>query len=656
MRQDRRVPPGHPVRGTTLLIIVDQVNAYQSRLLEGIRSVLDPAKIPQIVYISDPFARRLRTPARQLLLAGDVRAAITTILADPDNHRNMLAAVAAAHIPSVHVGSPLARRTSVGGDNVTGMRALMAHLIDQAGASHIALVRGPDHHPDSYEREQVVRQEVAVRGLELAESMVIDGRFDRDSAYTAMARLLRSSPELDAVVALNDRSAMGVLDALADAGLRVPNDVLVSGFDDDTIAQETTLGLTTVSQDLYQQGVRAAQLLLTQLDGSPSSGHEQQASRLVVRQSTTRNAVSASSHRPRLVNPDQADLAAAMERGLALNRSFMTARSIPQLLRTLADNISRLSLHRAFIVLNLEPTVGQPAQGAAVFGHLHGHTRIPRHPAPFALREVLPGRLRGLLTTGVWNLQPLSLKGTDLGYVLFEQAVPDQFVGELLRMDLSRALDSLTRTARHAAALAANAQRLEELVGTRTAELRAEVANRTTAELELRQANHELRKLSRLDLLTGVANRARFDEYLAEQWEAHTRTGGSLSLLLVDVDNFKQHNDNYGHVYGDMVLRQVGACLSSALWSPRDLGARYGGDEFAAVLPKTDLAGTRTVAQRVYDAVAALAAQAVRRPPTVSIGTATLTPIPGQTPTALVAAADKALYRAKLSGRNQIAT
>ena len=634
------------------MLVFDQVNAYQTRLLEGIRSVLEAVGLPFVVYAHDPFAHALRPPIRRLLLSHDVVGSITTILSDEDSQRELAQVVGAAARPHVHIGSAWPGGTSVGVDNAPGMRALMDHLLDVAGARRILLVRGPGHHPDAVEREQIVRDALALRGLQLPPSLVVEGRFDRDTAYSSVTRFLRSRQAFDAVVALNDRSALGALEALTAAGIGVPQDVLLTGFDDDVVAQEVSLGLTTVSQRLYEQGVRAAQLLLEQLCGTYRAGHETRPSELVLRASTGGNPDPASAH---TAAPAGLPVEAAMERGLAINRAFMACHDMRQLLTALADNASRLGLRRALVVLNQPTEPGEAAQGSVVLRHMHGHTVIPAAPPSFPLRQVLPRHLRSTLTTGAWYLQPLSVEGEDLGYVLFEQQVPDRFVGELVRMDLSRAIDGLQRAARHAATLKAHAERLEGLVTERTAQLQAEVASRMAAEHQLTEANQELHRLNRVDGLTGVANRTRFEEYLTEQWHHHQHSQASLSLLLVDVDHFKAHNDSHGHLHGDAVLAAVADCLRAALTSTDALAARYGGDEFAVLLPDTGAAAAMTAAKRVQRRIAGLARTLVGGPaPTVSIGSATVVAAANASASSLVRTADEALYRAKEAGRNRI--
>ena len=167
---------------------------------------------------------------------------------------------------------------------------------------------------------------------------------------------------------------------------------------------------------------------------------------------------------------------------------------------------------------------------------------------------------------------------------------------------------------------------------------------------KLEADNLHLNRLGRTDSLTGLKNRRAFDEALAKAFEHAKRHGEPLSLLLLDVDHFKEYNDTFGHPAGDDALRQVGRLLSETTRTG-ELIARYGGEEFAVVLPKTDLHNALALAERFRRAVEASSWS--RRDVTVSVGAATLT-LTMPDPAALVTAADKALYRAKAQGRNRV--
>ena len=177
---------------------------------------------------------------------------------------------------------------------------------------------------------------------------------------------------------------------------------------------------------------------------------------------------------------------------------------------------------------------------------------------------------------------------------------------------------------------------------------------------ELRKANDELQQLANSDGLTGVSNRRRFEEFLADEWRRAIRFKTGISLVLLDIDHFKLFNDTYGHLAGDECLRNVAVALKETIHRPTDLLARFGGEEFAIVLGGTDAAGALQIAEHALAQVNALRI-AHRQSPTsahvtVSAGVATTLATVGMSEADFLKAADEALYRAKAGGRNRIAS
>lgn len=172
------------------------------------------------------------------------------------------------------------------------------------------------------------------------------------------------------------------------------------------------------------------------------------------------------------------------------------------------------------------------------------------------------------------------------------------------------------------------------------------------------QKLREATRLANFDSLTQIANRLKFDGYLTKQWKQMMREQSPLSILLCDIDYFKQYNDAYGHVMGDGCLKRVARALSETLSRPTDLVARYGGEEFAAVLPQTGDEGAVRVAERMQVAIARLqiphVSSTVSPYVTLSIGVASAIPQLQRSPASLVDEADQMLYRAKQQGRNKI--
>ena len=172
------------------------------------------------------------------------------------------------------------------------------------------------------------------------------------------------------------------------------------------------------------------------------------------------------------------------------------------------------------------------------------------------------------------------------------------------------------------------------------------------------KANDALSVLSRTDGLTGIANRRWFDDRLLREWRRMRREGNPLSLLLCDIDYFKDFNDRYGHPAGDQCLQAVSRALAEQSKRPGDLAARYGGDEFALILPDTAKAGAVHLAnvlqKEIEELDFSIMAGEKKIPLSLSIGIASARPGGGNTPENLLSLADNALYDAKKAGRNQM--
>jgi diguanylate cyclase (GGDEF)-like protein len=174
---------------------------------------------------------------------------------------------------------------------------------------------------------------------------------------------------------------------------------------------------------------------------------------------------------------------------------------------------------------------------------------------------------------------------------------------------------------------------------------------------ELRNTNARLTVLASLDGLTGIANRRSFDERFAQEWSRAVRHRKPIALGMIDLDNFKQFNDLYGHLAGDRALCAVAEALRQQVHRPEDLVARFGGEEFALLLPNTSAEGALTVVERIRAAVLDLGIEHIGNSwncVTVSIGFSALTPTTNDGQSRLIQLADAALYQAKSRGRNRV--
>ena len=183
-----------------------------------------------------------------------------------------------------------------------------------------------------------------------------------------------------------------------------------------------------------------------------------------------------------------------------------------------------------------------------------------------------------------------------------------------------------------------------------------DVSMAVARERKLRELAVELESQTLVDGLTGIANRRRFDQHLDDEFRRAKRNASPLSLIMIDVDYFKDYNDNYGHQHGDECLARIAGALCGVLHRPRDLAARYGGEEFTVVLPDTNEDGALQIAEAMRAEVESLkiehAYSGVAGCVTISLGVSTLIPELAAKTGSLIHAADRALYQAKRTGRN----
>ncbi len=184
------------------------------------------------------------------------------------------------------------------------------------------------------------------------------------------------------------------------------------------------------------------------------------------------------------------------------------------------------------------------------------------------------------------------------------------------------------------------------------------ILNSHRMEIDLKAAKSEIEKLVNIDALSTLYNRRYFNTKLIDEFKRNRRSSSPLSLIMLDIDFFKLYNDTYGHQAGDKCIQEVASILQDSGNRSSDITARYGGEEFVVLLPNTDSAGARSVAELIQDRIKSRGIQHETSPVapfvTLTIGIASFTPDRSTSPEKLITLADQELYKGKNNGRNQI--
>lgn len=273
---------------------------------------------------------------------------------------------------------------------------------------------------------------------------------------------------------------------------------------------------------------------------------------------------------------------------------------------------------------------------------------LAKHPQSESTRLIVAEGMRASLTC------PLVVMGKTIGFLFFSSINSYSYQ--------SVHVDTFVKISDHLSMIVEKG-RLYENMQRANQRLEAEIKQRIrseslllTAQEELQAAYRELEKQASIDGLTGVSNRRTFNESLTREWSRSLRNHRPISLILIDVDEFKSYNDTYGHMAGDECLRTVASVLRQSVRRPSDLVARYGGEEFAVLLPETDLAGAGLLAEAMRRGVSreqiTHQGSHVSDVLTISLGIASMIPAHGGDPASLIVSADRSLYNAKAAGRN----
>ena len=623
-------------------VLVDGGVDYPRRLLSGLRSGLQAAGWRLAVVHSWPDGRHDADLLVRAMNTGQLSGLVVTPQRDDVLSTTVMRAAHESGAQVVTVGSAPSQALSVHAENGELMDALLDHVFTEHEARRPVLLQGNTGSFDAGQRHDSFNSAVRRHAVADRHVRILPAGFHREPAFRALSRCLREGFQPDLVVAANDEAALGALEALAMAGLSVPHDVMVTGFDNSPAS--ALVGLTSIDQNLEEQGRAAAEALLHNRPALAAVG-----GRLMLRESTRdRGTV-----RSVLATPARNRLGMVYD----LHRTLMGCRSVNEVVDELAPRLPRLGIKRFALAIRIRASCGAP-QAQIVLLSADG-VRLDPIGSSVPEHELLLEDVGGNFPEGA-SFRTLVGSSIVHGVMLhdIEEDEETRLVTAALQTALSQVIDSIAKEAelrRQAEALRAHAANLEDLVVARTVALEKEVEIRAATEARLKRLNLELTKVSLVDELTGLANRRALDRALAHA--VHGAAEHPVGLVLMDLDEFKSYNDHYGHVGGDVCLTLVARAVRGCLRRSTDLAARYGGEELALVLPGADEALTASVANAAVTAVRSLGLEhslSAHGVVTMSAGWSVVRRSGEASVDQLKTSADTALYKAKSNGRNGV--
>jgi diguanylate cyclase (GGDEF)-like protein len=589
-------------------------------------------------------------------------------------------------------------------DNESGTKQAVGHLIHAHGCRRIAFVRGPDGHTEAEIRHQAYKDALADAGIPFDPYLSVPGSFDAEAGEEAVRMLIRQKVRFDALVSNDDSVAVSAIQALQRAGLNVPQDVRVVGFDDQTIAASYEIPLTTVRIPNFTQGQAAAELLLQKIRGDAVPASCLVTPELVVRRSCGCSSPVLNWLSPaadlHTIPPDSTGKKQALLNGLlcSLHEDLQPGAAGSAFIARLEQELQNGDSFLLDTALLVEFLFALRQRVAAQEGLTPEAERLLFVAALLALEK---GRQRDaswlakveqdeltLFENNEALAECLSLEdfGQAFGITLSRLEIPDGYLslymddsrvgwsrlvqgfkdGEPLNLDedgvqfesVNFAPDCLPWLGCGESWVVLPLDNGHEPTGLallRSAPRSGVILEAIRSQLANAVKGVMLRKkivdLSLTDELTGIGNRRLFEMFLQKEIEHNRRYKNSFALLMLDVDNFKSYNDTFGHPAGDQVLTRVAAIINSHVRRKLDVVARLGGDEFAVILVDTSQESAAQIAESIRHDVAS--ASDFNCLVSVSVGIASARQ-PGLDEKTLLSRADQALYLSKSRGKNRV--
>ena len=617
-------------------------------------------------------------------------------------------------------------------NNEVGIRQAVAHLVHH-GHRRIAFIAGiPSDPGDSAVRLKAYHAAMAKYNLEADPRLVEWGWHYPEGGYQATQNLLASSAEFTAIVASNDNSAIGAMEAIRDAGLHIPADIAVIGFDDSLIAAAQVPSLTSVHVPLGLIGEQALVSMLDHLLEQAPLLSTQIPTRLIQRQScgcTSAVTLSAfmgiqkaepvsvrSGQKSASLQNLEHQIVEEMLDVLPAELRYPGGDEIRSICTTLIeafykslDETNPIYFQTTFakIIRELEAANGSLEPWQEIISTLRREmSLLPLQWGDVEIRQFAEDLLhQARVVVGestqrldkrheyqrLVNARDLSDLTTSLSAALNDRQAIDLMNSHLAKVGIrhikvmyfeaegddpvawSIVLDADKRKVPqrflsrqfpppglYPADELLNIILMplvfqEEVFGYAAIEANnpgsgAAIALQLGATIKVARLHTQVVELSLTDSLTGLHNRRSFEYFLKNEVSRTQRFSRNLSIIAIDLDNFKEYNDSYGHPAGDEALQALAKCLAITNRSA-DIVARIGGDEFVVVLPETDLSGGLRASRRIRGAVVALSG--LKRPLSVSMGVTAQENSKTDAKT-LIQQADHALYESKRTGKNRI--